>query len=41
MAAVADLVAAGTPRKVAAEVVARLTDVSRNALYEASLGDDS
>jgi len=41
MAAVSDLVAAGTPRKVAAEVVARLTGVSRNALYEASLGDDS
>jgi 16S rRNA (cytidine1402-2'-O)-methyltransferase len=35
--AVADLVAAGTPRRVAAEVVARLTDVSRNGLYEGSL----
>ena len=32
-AAVAELVAAGTPRRVAAEVVARLTDVSRNDLY--------
>jgi 16S rRNA (cytidine1402-2'-O)-methyltransferase len=36
-AAVADLVAAGTPRGVAAEVVARLTDTSRNDLYRASL----
>ena len=35
--AVADLVAAGTPRGVAAEVVARLTDTSRNDLYRASL----
>jgi 16S rRNA (cytidine1402-2'-O)-methyltransferase len=35
--AVADLVAAGTPRKVAAEVVARLTDTSRNDLYRGSL----
>ena len=35
--AVADLVAAGTPRKVAAEVVARLTGASRNELYRASL----
>ena len=35
--AVADLVAAGTPRRVAAEVVSRLTDVSRNALYRATL----
>src|SRR4051812_23610740 len=35
--AVADLVAAGTPRRVAAGVVARLTDVSRNGLYEGSL----
>ena len=35
--AVADLVAAGTPRKVAAEVVARLTSVSRNELYRGSL----
>ena len=36
-AAVADLVAAGTPRGVAAEVVARLTDTSRNELYRGSL----
>jgi len=35
--AVAELVAAGTPRRVAAEVVARLTDTSRNDLYRASL----
>jgi 16S rRNA (cytidine1402-2'-O)-methyltransferase len=36
-AAVAQLVAAGTPRRVAADVVARLTDVSRNDLYRGSL----
>jgi 16S rRNA (cytidine1402-2'-O)-methyltransferase len=36
-AAVAELVAAGTPRKAAAEVVARLTGASKNALYRASL----
>ncbi len=35
--AVAELVAAGTPRKVAAEVVSRLTSVSRNALYRGTL----
>jgi 16S rRNA (cytidine1402-2'-O)-methyltransferase len=35
--AVADLVAAGTPRRIAAAVVARLTDVSRNDLYRGSL----
>ena len=35
--AVADLVAAGTPRGVAAEVVARLSDMSRNDLYRGSL----
>ena len=35
--AVAELVAAGTPRRVAADVVARLTDMSRNDLYQASL----
>jgi 16S rRNA (cytidine1402-2'-O)-methyltransferase len=35
--AVADLVEAGTPRRVAADVVARLTDVSRNDLYRATL----
>ena len=37
VAAVAELVAAGTPRRVAADVVARLTDVSRNDLYRGSL----
>jgi 16S rRNA (cytidine1402-2'-O)-methyltransferase len=36
-AAVADLVAAGTPRGVAAEVVSRLTGVARNELYRGSL----
>jgi 16S rRNA (cytidine1402-2'-O)-methyltransferase len=36
-AAVADLVAAGTPRRAAADVVSRLTGVSRNALYRESL----
>lgn len=35
--AVADLVAAGTPRKVASEVIARLTSISRNELYKGSL----
>ena len=35
--AVADLVSAGTPRRVAVDVVGRLTDVPRNALYRASL----
>jgi 16S rRNA (cytidine1402-2'-O)-methyltransferase len=35
--AVAELVAAGTPRKTAVDVVARLTDVSRNDLYRSSL----
>jgi 16S rRNA (cytidine1402-2'-O)-methyltransferase len=35
--AVADLVAAGTPRKTAADVVARLTGVPRNALYRSTL----
>ncbi len=35
--AVAELVAAGTPRKVAAEVVARLTSMPRNELYRESL----
>jgi hypothetical protein len=34
---VAELVAAGTPRKVAVEVVSRLTDMSRNDLYRGSL----
>jgi hypothetical protein len=37
LAAVADLVEAGTPRKVAADVVARLTAMSRNGLYRGSL----
>src|SRR5215210_6253129 len=37
VAAVADLVAAGTPRKIAAEVVSRLTDMSRNDLYRQTL----
>jgi 16S rRNA (cytidine1402-2'-O)-methyltransferase len=36
-AAVAELVAAGTPRKVAVEVVSRLTDMSRNDIYRKSL----
>ncbi|HEX4519068.1 MAG TPA: 16S rRNA (cytidine(1402)-2'-O)-methyltransferase [Gaiellaceae bacterium] len=35
--AVAELVAAGTPRKTAAEVIARLTALSRNELYRGSL----
>jgi 16S rRNA (cytidine1402-2'-O)-methyltransferase len=37
VAAVAQLVAAGTPRKTAADVVARLLGVSRKRLYDASL----
>ena len=36
-AAVAELVSAGTPRRVAADVVARLTDAPRNELYRGSL----
>jgi 16S rRNA (cytidine1402-2'-O)-methyltransferase len=36
-AAVTELVAAGVPRRRAAEVVARLTGVPRNRLYDASL----
>ena len=36
-AAVADLVAAGAPRRTAAEVVSRLTGAPRNALYRDSL----
>jgi 16S rRNA (cytidine1402-2'-O)-methyltransferase len=36
-AAVAELVAAGTPRRVAASVVARLTGLSRKRLYDGSL----
>jgi 16S rRNA (cytidine1402-2'-O)-methyltransferase len=35
--AVAELVAAGTPRGLAAEVVSRLTGTSRNALYRGTL----
>ena len=37
VAAVVELVAAGTPRRVAANIVAGLTGVSRNALYGDSL----
>jgi len=37
VAAVAELVEAGTPRKIAAEVVSRLTDMSRNDLYRRTL----
>ena len=37
LAAVAELVAAGTPRRVAADVVARLTGAPRNALYRGTL----
>jgi 16S rRNA (cytidine1402-2'-O)-methyltransferase len=36
-AAVAELVAAGTPRRTAADVVARLTGIARNRLYRGSL----
>ena len=36
-AAVAELVAAGTPRRVAVDVVARIAGTSRNKLYRASL----
>jgi 16S rRNA (cytidine1402-2'-O)-methyltransferase len=36
-AAVAELVAAGTPRRAAADVVAQLTGLPRNRLYRASL----
>jgi 16S rRNA (cytidine1402-2'-O)-methyltransferase len=35
--AVGELVAAGVPRRQAADVVARLTGASRNALYRESL----
>jgi 16S rRNA (cytidine1402-2'-O)-methyltransferase len=38
--AVASLLAAGTPRKVAAEVVARLTGLARNELYRVTLDDE-
>ncbi len=37
LAAVEELVGAGTPRRVAAEVVARLTGTSRNSLYRGTL----
>ena len=37
LAAVAELVAAGLPRKQAADVVARLTGIARNRLYRGSL----
>lgn len=37
LAAVAELVEGGTPRRLAAEVVARLTGTSRNRLYRGSL----
>jgi len=37
IAAVAELVAVGTPRRVAADVVARLTDLPRNTLYRGTL----
>ena len=37
LAAVADLLAAGAPRRVAADVVSRLTGVPRNDLYRSSL----
>ena len=36
-AAVSELVAAGTPRRVAVDVVARLAGSSRNQLYRSSL----
>jgi 16S rRNA (cytidine1402-2'-O)-methyltransferase len=37
LAAVSELVAAGVPRKRAAEIVSRLTGVARNRLYRGSL----
>jgi 16S rRNA (cytidine1402-2'-O)-methyltransferase len=37
LAAVAELVAAGATRKSAADIVSRLTGVSRNRLYSGSL----
>ena len=40
LAAVAELVAAGLPRRRAADVVARLTGVARNSLYRGSLSHD-
>jgi 16S rRNA (cytidine1402-2'-O)-methyltransferase len=38
LAAVAELIAAGVPRRQAADVVARLSGAPRNRLYEGSLG---
>jgi hypothetical protein len=35
--AVGELVAAGVPRRQAAEIVSRLTGASKNALYRSSL----
>ena len=37
IAAVAELVGAGVPRRQAADLVARLTGAARNALYRGSL----
>jgi 16S rRNA (cytidine1402-2'-O)-methyltransferase len=37
LAAVAELVAAGVPRRRAAEIVSGLTDIARNRLYQGSL----
>ncbi len=37
MAAMSELVAAGVPRRQAAELVARLTGIGRNTLYRGSL----
>jgi hypothetical protein len=37
VAVVGELVAAGVPRRRAAELVSRLTGVPRNRLYESSL----
>jgi len=37
LAAVAELVESGAPRRVAADVVARLTGIARNRLYRGSL----
>jgi hypothetical protein len=37
LAAVGELTAAGTPRRLAVEVVARLTGLPRNRLYRGSL----
>ena len=37
LAAVSELVGAGVPRRLAADVVARLTGIARNRLYRGSL----